>query len=76
MDKPTLPSSDAVADLFDGKPGALIGVATSTALRMGLIGAGMYVAGIRDRRTLMRGAIAGGLAIELFVLAWVAHQRR
>lgn len=72
----TLPSSDAVADLLDGKPGALLGVVGSTLLRAGLIGAGMYVAGFRKRKQLVRGSIAGALAIELFVFGWVAHKRR
>jgi len=72
----TLPSSDAVADLLDGKPGAIWGVAGSTLLRAGLIGAGMYAAGFRDQRVLVRGAVAGAFAIELFVFGWVMHQRR
>lgn len=71
----TLPSSDAVAALLDGKPMALFGVVFSTALRAGLIGAGMYAAGFRDRRQLLRGSIGGALAIELFVFAWVAARR-
>jgi hypothetical protein len=75
-DPATLPSSDAVAALLDGKPGAIWGVAFSTVLRAGLIGAGMYAAGFRERQTILRGSIAGALAIELFVFGWVMHKRR
>ena len=72
----TLPSSDAVANLLDCKPGALFEVVGSTLLRAGLIGAGMYAAGFRTQKQLARGAIGGALAIELFVFGWVAYQRR
>jgi hypothetical protein len=71
----TLPSSDAVSDLYDGKPGAMWGVVGSTLLRAGLIGAGMYAAGIRRPKALVRGALGGALAIEVFVFAWIAHKR-
>lgn len=68
----TLPSSTAVADLLQGKPGAITHVVLSTALRAALIAAGLYtIGGIRDQRTLVRGSIGAALAIEVFVFFWV-----
>lgn len=66
----SLPSSTAAADLLHGNPGGLAGVVLSTAGRAALIGAGLYVAG--EREHLVRNAVAGALAIEVFVLTWIA----
>lgn len=69
----SLPSSSAAADFLAGRDGGLLGVVASTAGRAALIGTGLYIAGERDR--LVRNAIAGALAIEVFVLTWIAtHQ--
>ena len=69
-----LPSQAAADDLLDGKPGALGDVALSVALRSGLIAGGLYMAGLRGK-TLVRGTVYSALAIEAFVLAWVALNR-
>lgn len=68
----SLPSSDSAQALVRGEPGALVGVLVTTALRAGLVAAGAYAAGVRGT-ALKRAAIGGALAIEVFVLAWVAH---
>jgi hypothetical protein len=68
----TLPSVAAAEDFFNGKPGGLSSVLLSTGLRAGLIGAGLYVAGERQR--LLRYSIAGALAIEAFVLLYIRAQ--
>ena len=66
-----LPSGEAAKALMQGAPGALGPVVGYTLLRAGLIGAGLYVAG--QRQGVVRGALAGALAIELWVLAWAAR---
>jgi hypothetical protein len=42
-------------------------------LRAGLIGGGLYAAG--QREGLAKSAIAGSLAIELFVLGWAVSNK-
>jgi hypothetical protein len=69
-----LPSSTAAADLIAGKPGGLTAVVTSTALRAGLIAAGLAIAG--ERKRLLKYSVFSALAIEAFVLAYVAANRR
>lgn len=68
-----LPSADAAKDLVRGVPGALPRVVGYTALRAGLIGAGLLVAGQRGRPVL-RGAVFGALAVEVFVLLWASAE--
>jgi hypothetical protein len=69
-----LPSSTAAADLLDGKPGGATAVVTSTALRAGLIAAGLAVAG--ERKHLLKYSVFAALAIEAFVLTYIAANRR
>lgn len=65
-----LPSETAAKALIRGEPGALGSVLYWTLWRAGVIGAGLYVAGERER--LVRNALAGALAVEVGVLlfAW------
>jgi hypothetical protein len=67
-----LPSADAAKDLIKGVPGALPRVAGYTALRAGLIGAGLLLAG--QRKGVTRGAVVASLAIEIFVLTWAYYE--
>lgn len=67
----SLPSSDAAARFVMGEEGAFGGVVSSTLLRALLIAAGMYVAGIRDEKTLVKAALGGAIGIEVFVLFYV-----
>ena len=69
-----LPSSTAASDLLDGKPGALMDVTVSVILRGGLIAAGLYLAG--ERKNLVKYSAAAALAIEAFVLSYIAYNRR
>ncbi len=69
----TLPSSSAVADLLDRKPGAWQDVALSTGLRAGLIGIGLAVAG--EREALIKKSLFAAVAIEAFVIWYVATHR-
>lgn len=70
---PALPSATSALALVNGEPGALPLVLAHTALRAGLIGVGLVVAGQRHR--LVRTAVTASLAIEVFVLGWAAYQR-
>ena len=70
----TLPSVVAAERFFTGsdKGKHIIEVLGSALGRATLIGAGMYVAG--ERQNVVRNAVAGALAIEVFVLAYVGWQ--
>lgn len=70
----TLPSSTAVDRLLGGEAWAIPAVVMSTVLRGALISTGLYVAGYRGM-DLAKGGIAGALAIETFVIAYVAACR-
>ena len=65
-----LPSETAAKALLRGEPGGLSSVVFWTLFRAGVIGAGLYAAGEREK--LVRYAVAGALAVELGVLffAW------
>lgn len=69
-----LPSGTSAASLVAGDWGALPLAVLHTALRAGLVGAGLYAAG--ERAAVVKKAVAGSLAIEAFVLAWAAWRRR
>lgn len=68
-----LPSATSAAQLLKGEPGALITVVFHTLARAGIIGTGLYVAG--QRKGLAKSAVYGSLAVEAFVLAWVAMEK-
>ena len=70
-----LPSSANANDLLDGKPGAIPLGVVYTAGRMAIIGGGLLVAGFRGKE-LLKGAVAGGLAIEAFVLMYTAFTKK
>jgi hypothetical protein len=61
------PSSYAIADLVDGKPGSLGRTVSLTAQRAAFIVPGLYVAGIRWPK-LATGAIYGSIGITLWIL--------
>jgi len=63
-----LPSAAAAGKLVRGDLSALPAVMLTTAMRAGLIGVGMLLAG--EREHVPRNAIGGALAIEAFVLGW------
>lgn len=68
-----LPSGQAAYNLVSGDWGAFLPVVGTTVMRSSLIGIGMALAG--ERKHLVRNAVAGGLAVEVFVLAWAAYKR-
>jgi hypothetical protein len=65
-----LPSADHAGRLLDGDLKALPGVAFDVVGRAALIGTGIYVAG--ERQHVMKYALGGALAIEAFVMFWLA----
>jgi hypothetical protein len=68
-----LPSGQAAYNLVSGDWSALLPVAGTMLARSALIGAGMALAG--ERKHLVRNAVAGGAAVETFVLAWAIYRR-
>lgn len=68
MSCPALPSGQAADDLVNGRPGGLGRTILCTAGRAALIGTGMWIGGKKEN--VGRDAVAGALAIEVFVLAW------
>ena len=67
---PLLPSAGHASRLMNGELVAVPLVALDVLMRAALIGGGMYLAGARDK--VPRYAIGGSLAIETFVLAYLA----
>lgn len=64
-----MPSYEAACDLYRGDEGAIWAVGLGLLSRAIIIGLGLYVAG--ERENLVRNALAGSIAVELFVLGWV-----
>lgn len=69
------PSSYAIADMIEGKPGALPRVAKLTALRSVFLVPGLYVAGIRGV-TLLRSAGFGSVSLSLYLLGLYSLRKR
>lgn len=65
-----LPSMSSAQGLVDGIPGALPKALAHTVGRAGIIGAGLFAAGFRGK-DLFKGAFAGAIAIETFVLLYL-----
>lgn len=69
----TLPSAESAAQLARGDIKALPRVFVHTAGRAALIGVGLILAGQREH--VFRNALAGSIAIEVFVLGYQYSQR-
>ena len=63
-----MPSETAAEALWSGKEGAWKEVLWTATQRAGILAAGLWLAGERER--LLRYAVAGSLAIEAVVLAY------
>lgn len=70
-----LPSGQAAYDLVHGDFRALPGVLFYTTMRAALIGAGLYAAGMREKKDLFKYSFAGAGVMELWVLWWAATRR-
>lgn len=73
---PPLPSSESAYEVIDRVPGSIPKAIFYTAMRAGLIGAGMALAGERNAKNLAKYALSGAAAIEIFALVWAAKNRR
>ena len=69
------PSSYAIADMIEGKPGALPRVVKLTALRSVFLVPGLYVAGARGP-LLLKGAAWGSVGLSLYLLGLYSTRRR
>lgn len=66
---PKLPSSDSAYLFTQGDPTAPWLMLRDFIGRSVLVGSGMYLAG--EREHLVRNSLAGGAAIEFFVVLWI-----
>lgn len=69
------PSSYAIADMIEGKPGALPRVVKLTALRSVFLVPGLYVAGVRGP-ALLKGAAWGSVGLSLYLLGLYSTRKR
>ena len=69
------PSSYAIADMIEGKPGALPRVVKLTALRSVFLIPGLFAAGIRGT-TLLKGAALGSVSLSVYLLGLYSVRKR
>lgn len=69
------PSSYAIADMIEGKPGSLSRVVKLTAVRSLFLVPGLYVAGVRGP-TLLKGAAWGSVGLSLYLLGLYTSRKR
>jgi hypothetical protein len=72
--RPTFPSVQAVYDLIDGKEGAALDVAKWTAVRAGLIGAGLFIGGERSFKGIVVKSLIASLVVEGFVIGYIQYK--
>lgn len=70
-----LPSGESAEQLVGGDVGALPKVVFHTTVRGGLVGLGLYAAGMRGARNLIKFGLAGAVGIEVFVLLWAMYEK-
>lgn len=68
-----LPSGQAAYNLVSGDWSALMPVVGTAMARAALIGVGLAVVG--ERKHLVRNALGGAAAVEVFVLSWAVYKR-
>lgn len=69
-----LPSSNSAYALVHGYPNALPSMALHFLGRAAIVGAGLYVAGYRERK-LWTGAVAGATGLEISLIAWALLEK-
>jgi len=69
-----LPSSNAVGEVLESKPGGWWHVATTTALRALLIAPGVAIGGARGGRLIV-GSLVGSLGITTALFLWHAMEK-
>lgn len=72
----SLPSGESASDFVEGKRGSAVRLVGHLLGRAVLLGAGLAVAGARDK-DLVKYSLAGATAIEVFVLlyAWANKEK-
>lgn len=75
VDAGSPPSSYAIADVYEGRPGAVGRVLIGTGQRSLFILPGLWVAGIKGPK-LVTGALAGSAAITLALFIFYGLRRR
>jgi hypothetical protein len=76
---PSLPSSEAAAQVIAGDLYAVPAAVGSTLMRAGLIATGIGIAGLamgKKSENLVRDSIAGAVVVEVFVLGWIYMKSR
>ena len=71
---PCAPGGPNAAAFWRGEDGSVPREALFLLERVALVGAGLFVVGVRGDN-LWKGALAGGLSVELFVLGYGYFQR-
>lgn len=66
-----LPSGESASDFLEGKDGSGVRLVTHLLGRSALLAIGLAAAGARGKE-LVKYSLAGGAAIEVFVLIWAA----
>lgn len=74
MSEPTLPSVQAAKAIWVGEPGAAGKVLVSLLERSAIVAPALWLAGVRDGRTLAKQTAAVVLVIEAVVLWQVRRQ--
>ena len=64
------PSNAAACRFLNGEPNGAVAVIGTTLGRAALIGAGMWIFGLREPKDLVKYAIAGALGVEAAVFYW------
>jgi hypothetical protein len=70
----TFPSVQAVYDLIDDKPGAMLDIAKWTVVRAALIGAGLFIGGDRSFKSIAVKSVISSVLVEGFVIGYVQWQ--
>lgn len=70
-----LPSGESAEQLVAGDVGALPKVVLHTVVRGALVGLGLYAAGMRGGKDLVKFGLAGAVGIEVFVLLWALYEK-
>lgn len=71
----SLPSAVPSYELARGDLGAIPGVLFYTTIRAALLGIGMYAAGMREKKDLVKYSLAGSATIQAWILWWAITRR-
>jgi len=69
--KAALPSSEAASAFLAGAEGSTTKLVGSTVLRAALIAPGLWIAGVRDPKKIVLGALTSSALISTFILIYM-----